>query len=109
MRSPNAVTVGLVALCVVVQVSACSGSRSPDPTGSQTREQTFLDIASGPLREQFSDSVLLAEGKKVCDARAQGQKWDQLEQMVAKDLNLDPASGEAGQFMGAVDGGLCAP
>jgi len=29
--------------------------------------------------------------------------------MVAKDLNLDPASGEAGQFMGAVDGGLCAP
>ena len=43
--------------------------------------------------------MLLAEGKKVCDARAQGQKWDQLEQMVAKDLNLDPDSGEAGQFM----------
>jgi hypothetical protein len=53
--------------------------------------------------------VLIAEGNKVCAAKAQGQKWDQLEQMVAKDLNLDPGSGEAGQFMGAVDGGLCAP
>ena len=109
MRSPHAVTLALVGVLVVAQVSACSESRSPAPTGAQTREQAFLDITSGPLRDHFSDSVLLAEGKKVCDARAQGQKWDQLEQMVAKDLNLDPASGEAGQFMGAVDGGLCAP
>ena len=109
MRSPHAVTLALVGLLVVVQVSACSMSRSPEPRDSQTREQVFLDIASGPLRDHFSDSVLLAEGKKVCDARAQGQKWDQLEQMVVKDLNLDPNSGEAGQFMGAVDGGLCTP
>jgi hypothetical protein len=50
---------------------------------------------------------LLAEGKKVCDARAQGQSWDQLAEMAAKDLNLTP--GEAGQFMGGLDGGLCTP
>jgi len=73
MRSPNAVTLALVGLLVVVQVSACSMSRSPEPRGSQTREQVFLDIASGPLRDHFSDSVLLAEGKKVCDARARAR------------------------------------
>lgn len=106
MRSANAVLLALVALFAVVQLTACSGSQPSDP---QTREQTFLDIASGPLRDRFSDSVLIAEGNKVCEARAQGQTWDQLEQMVTNDLNLNPDSGHAGQFMGAVDGGLCAP
>jgi hypothetical protein len=104
MRSTNAVILALVALFAAVQLTACSVPRSTDP---HTREQTFLDVASGPLRDHFSDSVLIAEGKKVCQARAQGQNWDQLEQMVAKDLNLDPDSGEASQFMGAVDSGLC--
>lgn len=106
MRSLSAVTVAVAGLFVVVQVSACSEPRSPEPTGSQIREQVFLDVVSGPMRDHFSDSVLIAEGKKVCDAKAQGQSWDQLEQMVAKDLNLDPHSGEVTQFMGATDG-LC--
>jgi hypothetical protein len=107
MRSLNAVTLALVVLFMVVQVSACSASRSPQPTGAQVSEQAFLDILSGPLRDRFSDSVLIAEGKKVCEAKSKGQSWDQLEQMVAKDLNLDPDSGELTQFVGGVNGGLC--
>jgi len=103
MRSPNGAAMALAGLFVAVQVSACSFStQAPGPP-----DQVFLTILTGPLRDRFSDSDLLAEGKKVCDARAQGQTWDQLEQMAVKDLNL--TAGEAGQFMGAVDGGLCTP
>ena len=37
-------------------------------------------------------------------AKARGQSDDQLEQMVAKNLNLFP--GEQGQLMGAIAGGF---
>lgn len=104
MRSPKAVIVTLVAMFLVLPVSACTVTKTSGPS-----DQVFLDILSGPLRDKFSDSQLLTEGKKVCDARAQGKNWDQLEQMVANDLNLGSARGLAGQFMGGVDGGLCAP
>jgi hypothetical protein len=109
MRSPNAAITALFGLLVVAQLVACSGQRSHEPTDSQAREQVFLRILSGPMRDQFSDSTLIAEGKKICAAKAQGQSWDQLEQLVAKDLNIDPDSrgGELSQFMGAIDGGLC--
>jgi hypothetical protein len=106
MRSPNAVTAALVGLFVVVQGSACSFSVDTNPGPDN---QVFLDITSGPLRDRFSDAELLAEAKKVCDARAQGQTWDQLEQMVIEDLKLPPKSGLAGQFMGGVDGAMCPP
>ena len=106
MRSLNAVTLALAALFTVVHVSACSPSRPPEPTGSQIREQAFLDIVSGPMRDRFSDSELITEGKKVCDAKARGQSWDQLEHMVTTDLKLDPASGEVTQFTAAAEG-LC--
>ncbi len=110
MRSPGVVKVVLTGLFLMLAPSACSvstsTSTSPDVTG-QARDETFLGIASGPLRDRFSDSVLLDEGRKVCAARAQGKSWDQLRQMVVEDLKLD--RGLAGQFMGAVDGGLCTP
>ena len=104
MGSHKAAIVALVGLFMVVPVSACTVTKSSGPS-----DQVFLDILSGPLRDEFSDSQLLAEGKKVCAARAQGQKWDQLEEMVAKDLKLAPGTDLAGQFMGGVDGGLCPP
>jgi len=103
MRSPNAVSMAIAGFFVVVQISACSSSTQPPGPP----DEVFLSILTGPLRDRFSDSDLLAEGKKVCDARAQGQSWDQLAEMAAKDLNLTP--GEAGQFMGGLDGGLCTP
>ena len=89
---------------MVAPVSACTVTKTSGPS-----DQVFLDILSGPLRDKFTDSQLLAEGKKVCDARAEGQTWDQLAGMVAKDLNLAPRTDLAGQFMGGVDGGLCPP
>ena len=104
MRSREAAIVALVGLFTVVPVSACTATKSSGPS-----DQVFLDILSGPLRDEFSDSQLLAEGKKVCDARARGEQWEQLREMVAADLNLAPRTDLAGQFMGGVDGGLCPP
>ena len=104
MRSPTAVVAALAAVFMVVPVSACTVTKTSGPS-----DQVFLDILTGPLRDKFSDSQLLAEGRKVCDARAQGKNWDQLQQMVVTDLNLGSDKGLAGQFMGGVDGGLCAP
>lgn len=106
MRSPNAVILAMVALFAVVQLTACSArSGPPDP---QVRNQVFLDFLPDRLRHQFGDSALIDEGHKVCDAQAQGQSWDQLEQLVAKDLKLVPESDEVAQFVsGTIDGGLC--
>jgi hypothetical protein len=104
MRSRKAAIMGLVGLLMAVTVSACTVTNSSGPS-----DQVFLDILSGPLRDEFSDSQLLAEGKKVCDARAQGAQWDQLREMVVTDLNLASRTNLAGQFMGGVDGGLCPP
>jgi hypothetical protein len=107
VRSANyPAIVAVLGLLVGPLATACSESGSPGPTSSQIRDQVFLDVVSGPMRDRFSDSVLLAEGRKVCEAKSQGQSRDQIEQMVTQDLNLDPRAqpGELIQFMGAVDG-----
>ncbi len=95
-----------VAIVVLVLFSSVSCSVTAS-TGSDSSpdEGVFLDALSGPIRDKYSDSVLLAEGRKVCDAFAQGRNEDEVETMISTDLGVD-----SGQFIGAVYGGLrCFP
>lgn len=105
MRQQCAVAV--VGLIAAVQISACHVTSDPAAV-EKSQEATFLDILYGPIRDKYSDSVLIAEGRKACDAFGQGQSQEQVQQLVATDLALDP--GLVSQFMGAIYGGLdCGP
>lgn len=88
-----------VGLFVSLLVSSCQVSATSGP--QDTGNSVFLDALSGPIREKYADSVLIAEGRKACDALAQGQSEAQVKKMIFTDLGIDP-----GQFIGAVYGGM---
>lgn len=105
MRSNRMSTVVLAALLLSVPPVSCATNPKPPASSLQPGEQTFLDILSGPYRDKYSDSDLLEEGHKVCDAYEQGMTEAQARKMIQTDLGLEP-----GQFIGALDGGLlCSP
>lgn len=98
MKSTGALALAAAALLLSVPLASCSVRTE---SGSGPDESVFLDALSGPIRDKYPDSVLIAEGKKACDAFAQGQSEDQVEAMIKTDLGVNP-----GQFIGAVYGGL---
>lgn len=100
MGSKKTLASAAVALVLSVPMASCSVT-----AGSGPNQTVFLDALSGPIRDKHPDPVLIAEGRKVCDAFAQGQSEDQVENMISTDLGVD-----SGQFIGAVYAGLdCFP
>lgn len=107
MKAKSAAALAVAGLFLSIGVPACRVSHDP-AAFQQAQNKDFLDILDGPLRSKYSDAELLDEGRKACDAFAQGQTREQVEQMVAADLKLQP--GHVGQFMGGLYGGLdCHP
>jgi len=102
MASIGRMAPALVAVLLAAPTAACTITTT---TGNRPDNATFLDALSGPIRNKYPDSTLLTEGKKACDAFAQGQSEAQVEKMIQTDLGVD-----SGQFIGAVYGGLaCFP
>lgn len=101
--SPLIVAVALAS----ISVTACQASIDVDD-GPDSVNQHFLEILSGPAWEKYDSANLIAEGKKACDAFAEGKTAAQIMEIFEDDMNADP--GMAGQFIGAVTGGLgCYP
>jgi hypothetical protein len=75
---------------------------------SNESNQRFLEILSGPTWAKYDSATLVREGHKACDAFAQGQSASQVMDTFQQDMDAD--AGMAGQFVGAVAGGLnCYP
>ncbi len=107
MRARAVARLATAALLVSLLVSSCQVTKTSGPAGttSDADETVFLDALSGPIRDKYPDSVLIAEGRKACEAFANGSSEDDVEKMIATDLGVDP-----GQFIGAVYGGMsCFP
>ena len=102
MRFIKTVAPAMVLAILTTSTAACTVTTE---SGTKPDDARFLEALSGPIRDKYQDSALLAEGQKVCDAFAKGQTEDQAKQMIAKDLGVD-----SGQFIGAVyAGNLCSP
>lgn len=92
----------LLAALLSIPLVSCTVTKE---TGTKPDDAKFLLALSGPIREKYPDSTLLAEGQKVCDAIAQGKTEEQAKQMIQADLGVD-----SGQFIGAIYAGhLCDP
>lgn len=97
------ITPAVAALLLAVPTASCTVTTRTGPAQPDTA--LFLEALSGPVRSKYPDSTLIAEGQKACDAFAQGQNEDQVKKMIEQDLQVD-----AGQFIGAVYGGMaCFP
>lgn len=95
--------------CTLVAMSAVACHAWIDAGDSSSEsDQRFLEILSGPILAKYDSAALVAEGHKACDAFAQGRSASQVMDTFQKDMNAD--AGMAGQFVGAVTGGLnCYP
>ena len=110
MRTKSALAAVATGAFLSLQVCSCHVEHvsADSPAAEKSREKTFIYIVYGSIRDKYSDEDLIAEGKKACEAFHQGQSKDQVQQMVASDMDFDSA--ELDQFMGAVYGGLeCSP
>lgn len=107
MKSRTNPLLTVVVALASISVTACHAWVETDD-GSGAANQRFVEILSGPAWEKYDPAALVAEGKKACDAFAAGKTAAQVMDTFEKDMNADP--GMAGQFIGAVTGGLnCYP
>lgn len=107
-RSKTPVMSAAVVFFVALSAVSCGVSYESDNSGWNPDEQVFLDILSGPIRDRYDSTVLIEEGRKACAAFSNGQSERQVMEMIQADLGADP--GMAGQFIGAVKGGMsCHP
>jgi hypothetical protein len=86
MRSQRITALAAVGLFISTQVPSCRTVPPSDPSAQQMQDNMFLDGVNKELRDKYPDSVLIAEGHKVCDALSQGQSEHQVAEMVKKDF-----------------------
>ena len=68
-------------------------------------DNDYLELLQGDqFYSRLGSSVLLAEGRKICNAIANGTSEDSAASMVERDLSVSPFA--AGEIVGAATDGL---